>query len=148
MPVQQMLRTYPPDMDDRTRVQDAMQAMSEGRVGRLLALIADDVTWQWMGVGRWSRAFAGKQAVINALFGGATDQLGPSSRVEVSHVHADGEFVLVEHVGRNVLPDGRNYNNRYCWVFRFQNGLIQEVREYMDTQLVTETFGVDEEAQS
>lgn len=27
---------------------------------------------------------------------------------------------------------------------RFQNGLIQEVREYMDTQLVTETFGADQ----
>jgi hypothetical protein len=47
----------------------------------------------------------------------------------------------VEHSGRNKLPDGRRYDNNYCWVFRFQNGLIQEVREYMDTQLVTETFG-------
>jgi hypothetical protein len=28
-------------------------------------------------------------------------------------------------------------------VFRFQDGLIREVREYMDTQLVTETFGTD-----
>ena len=53
----------------------------------------------------------------------------------------DGDFVIVEHSGRNKLPDGRRYDNNYCWVFRFQNGLIQEVREYMDTQLVTETFG-------
>ena len=29
-------------------------------------------------------------------------------------------------------------------VFRFQGEFIQEVREYMDTQLVTETFGADE----
>jgi ketosteroid isomerase-like protein len=35
------------------------------------------------------------------------------------------------------------YDNNYCWVFRFQGGLIQEVREYMDTQLVTDTFGPD-----
>jgi uncharacterized protein len=37
------------------------------------------------------------------------------------------------------------YSN-YCWVFRFGGGLIAEVREYMDTQLVTETFGADEDA--
>jgi ketosteroid isomerase-like protein len=52
--------------------------------------------------------------------------------------------VVVEHSGRNALPDGRRYDNNYCWVFRFHNALIQEVREYMDTQLVTETFGADE----
>ena len=33
--------------------------------------------------------------------------------------------------------------NNYCWVFQFQAWLIQEVREYMDTQLVTERFGAD-----
>jgi ketosteroid isomerase-like protein len=41
------------------------------------------------------------------------------------------------------LADGRRYDNNYYWVFRFQDGLIQEVREYLDTQLVTETFGPD-----
>ena len=41
------------------------------------------------------------------------------------------------------MPDGRQYDNNYCWVFRLQDGLIQDVREYMDTLLVTETFGPD-----
>jgi ketosteroid isomerase-like protein len=41
------------------------------------------------------------------------------------------------------MSDGLRYENNYCWALRFQNGLIQEVREYMDTQLVTETFGAD-----
>ena len=71
------------------------------------------------------------------LFGGNAETLSPSSSVEVHCIHADGDFVIVEHSGRNKLLD----DNNYCWVFRFQNGLIQEVREYMDTQLVTETFG-------
>jgi ketosteroid isomerase-like protein len=61
-------------------------------------------------------------------------------------IHADGEFVVVEHSGRNELSGGRRYDNNYCWVFRFAGGLIHEVREYMDTQLVTETFGPDENA--
>ena len=72
------------------------------------------------------------------------DTLSPGSSVQVHFVHADGDSVVVEHSGRNALPGGRRYDNNYCWVFRFHNGLIQEVREYMDTQLVTETFGADQ----
>jgi ketosteroid isomerase-like protein len=121
-----------------------MGAMSQGRVRPLLDAMAEDVTWRWMGVRQWSKTFKGKRTVIDTLFGGATETLGSSSSIEVHGIHADGDFVIVEHSGRNVLPDGRRYDNSYCWVFRFQDGLIQEVREYMDTQLVTETFGVDE----
>jgi ketosteroid isomerase-like protein len=120
--------------------------MSEGHVAPLLELMADDVSWRWMGVDQWSRTFQGKPTVVNTLFAGATEDLPPSSRVEVSHVHADGDSVIVEHVGRNVLPDGRRYDNQYCWVLRFHDGFVQEVREYMDTQLVTATFGADDSA--
>jgi uncharacterized protein len=132
--------------DHRARVENIMGAMARGRVGPLFDAMADDVTWRWMGVKQWSRAFEGKQSVMDTLFGGASETLPPSSSVEVHCVHADGEFVVVEHSGRNELSDGRRYDNNYCWVFRFADGLIHEVREYMDTQLVTETFGPDENA--
>ena len=127
----------------KLRVQEVMDAMSQGRVGPLFDAMAEDVTWRWMGVNQWSRTFEGKQLVVATLFGGAAETLSPSSSVEVRCIHADGDCVVVEHSGRNELPDGRRYDNNYCWVFRFEEGLIQEVREYMDTQLVTETFGAD-----
>ncbi|HJX43331.1 MAG TPA: nuclear transport factor 2 family protein [Geodermatophilus sp.] len=125
------------------RVRDVMVAMSQGRVGLLFDAMAEDVTWRWMGVDQWSRTFEGKQTVIDTLFGGATDTLGPSSSVEVLGMHADGDCVVVEHSGHNELPDGRRYDNNYCWVLQFRGGFIHEVREYMDTQLVTDTFGAE-----
>lgn len=130
-------------MDPKKRVRDIMSSMSQGRVGPLFDAMAEDVTWRWMGVRQWSRTFEGKQLVVDTLFGGARETLSPSSSVEVHCIHGDGDFVVVEHSGRNELADGRRYDNNYCWVFRFQDGLIHEVREYMDTQLVTETFGPD-----
>jgi hypothetical protein len=135
-----------PHVDYRARVENIMRAMAQGRVGPLFDAMAEDVTWRWMGVKQWSRSFEGKQSVVDTLFGGAWETLPPSSRVEVHRIHADAEFVVVEHSGRNELSDGRKYDNNYCWVFRFADGLIHEVREYMDTQLVTETFGPDENA--
>lgn len=133
-------------MNHKQRVRDIMEAMSEGRIRPLFDAMAKDVTWRWMGVSQWSRTFESKQAVIDTLFGGATETLDPSSSIEVHWVHGDGDFVVVEHSGRNEMPDGRRYDNNYCWVFRFQDGFIKEVREYMDTLLVTETFGSDENA--
>ena len=44
------------------------------------------------------------------------------------------------------MPDGRRNDNDYCWVFRFQDGLIHEVLKYMNTQLVTDTPGADDTA--
>jgi uncharacterized protein len=130
-------------MDHKQLVRDVMGAMAQGQVRPLFDAMAEDVTWRWMGVSQWSRTFEGKETVAAKLFGGAVETPDPSSSVEVHGIHADGDFVVVEHSGRNELPDGRRYDNNYCWVFRFQDDVIQEVREYMDTQLVTETFGAD-----
>jgi ketosteroid isomerase-like protein len=134
-------------MDPKQRVTDLMAQMAQGRLRPFFDAMAEDVTWRWMGVGRWSRTFEGKQNVVNTLFGGSADTLGPSSQVIVHCIHGDGDGVVVEHSGRNELPDGRRYDNNYCWVFQFQDDVIREVREYMDTQLVTETFGADGDSQ-
>jgi len=53
---------------------------------------------------------------------------------------ADGEYVVVECTGLNTTLDGKAYYNHYCWVCRFAEGQLQEISEYMDTQLVTDTF--------
>lgn len=118
-------------------------AMSQGRTGPLFDLMAENVTWRWMGVSQWTRTFQGKQMVVDKLFGGVAENISPSFSVEVHHIHADRDHVVVEHSGRNELPDGRRYDNNYCWIFRFQGASVHEVREYMDTLLVTEAFGAD-----
>ena len=72
-------------MDNKQRVREVMGAMSQGRFGPLFEAMAEDVTWRWMGVNTWSRTFEGKQTVVDKLFGGATETLGPSSSVGARH---------------------------------------------------------------
>ena len=128
-------------MNDKHRVQSIMDSISGGDLQPLFDAMADDVTWRWMGVEQWNKTFVGRQEVVQELFGGVAETLSPPFRVEVHRIFADGAHIVVEHTGRNETPDGRQYNNNYCWILRFDNGLIREIREYMDTQLVTETFG-------
>jgi uncharacterized protein len=108
--------------------------MTEGRSREFFEVMSDDVAWHWMGVHRWSRNF---EAIIDAFFGG-------SSRIVVHRIHGDGDVAVAEHSGQNELPGGERYDNNYCWVLRFECGAIKEVREYMDTQLVTDPFGADQ----
>jgi ketosteroid isomerase-like protein len=131
-------------MTNKERVQRFMDAMADADLQPLFDAMDEDITWRWMGVGQWSRTFVGKQAVIRDLFGGAAETLSASFSDDVHGILSDGDHVVVEHTGRNETPDGRPYDNNYCWILEFDHGLIREVREYMDTQLVTETFGVHE----
>ena len=124
----------------RIRMQEIFAAMADNDLQPLFDAMADDIEWQWMGVNAWSRTFRGKSAVLGELFAGVEQSIGTSS-VDVHHIHVDGEHVVVEHTGKSVTHDGRPYENRYCWVCRFREGALVELREYMDTQLVTDTFG-------
>lgn len=128
---------------NKRRMQEILAAMGAGDLAPLFDAMADDVRWRWMGTDRWSRTFDGKAAVVGGLFAAVQETLAPPFSVTVHNVFADGDTVIAEHTGRNATPDGRRYDNNYCWVCRFQGGQLREVREYMDTQLVTDTFGPD-----
>jgi len=130
-------------VDNRQHVKSIMEGMARADLHAFFDAMAEDISWRWMGVDKWSKTFVGKEAVVNDLFGGAVQALSDSFTVDVHQILADGDTVVVEHTGRNVTPDGRAYNNNYCWVFTFRAGLIREVHEYMDTQLVTDTFSTD-----
>ena len=54
--------------------------------------------------------------------------------VAFSHLHCDGDTVILEERMQATLASGRHYDNDYCFVFELREGLIARVREYMDTQ--------------
>ena len=55
-------------------------------------------------------------------------------------VTAEGNRVAVEAQTRGVLPDGRVYTNMYHYLFTFRDGLVWQVKEYLDTQSAAEFF--------
>jgi len=133
-------------IDNKQRMQEIFSAMSNGTLEPLFEAMAEDMKWSWMGTDQWSHTFEGKEAVVNELFGAVKDTLTPSFQVVVHRFVAEGDYVVVEHSGRNTTPDGRRYDNNYCWVCRFAEGKLRELHEYMDTRLVTETFGKDDKS--
>jgi ketosteroid isomerase-like protein len=52
---------------------------------------------------------------------------------DFTKVVAEGDTVVFELRMRARLANGRDYDNRYCWVFEMAGARVKEIREYMDT---------------
>lgn len=114
--------------------------LSKGNDEPFVEAMADEMQWIWMGSGQWSKNFNGKKEVMGQLWSAVRKTLKPPYKVHAKNIIADGDYVVVQAVGENTTPQGNEYQNKYCWVCRIVDGKIYELKEYMDTQLVTETF--------
>jgi ketosteroid isomerase-like protein len=106
-----------------------------------VASLADDAKWVVTGQYSWSRTFAGKQSIMNDLHGHVRSRLAERTRTIAHRFIADGDCVAVEGKGDNVTREGVRYDNDYCLVFRLENGLIKEIREYCDSVLTEKALG-------
>jgi len=106
-----------------------------------VASLADDAKWVVTGQYSWSRTFAGKQSILNDLHGHVRSLLAERSRTIAHRFIADGDHVVVEAKGNNLTKAGERYDNDYCLVFRLENGMIKEIREYCDSVLTEKALG-------
>ena len=116
--------------------------LSLGNDKPFLEAMAEDIQWRWMDSGQWAKTFTGKPSVVNDLWAAVKTTLRQPYKVTANRIIADGEYVVVEASGQNTTPDGKMYNNRYCWVCRLREGKLVELNEYMYTELVTATFQI------
>jgi uncharacterized protein len=129
--------------DNKQLMQDIFSELSKGNFEPFFAAMAEDMQWTWMGTMQWSKTFKGKKSVVNELFGAVKTTLTEPFKTVAQRFIGEGDYVVVEHSGQNTTPDGRPYNNKYCWVCRFDGGKLREIHEYMDTELVTATFSTN-----
>lgn len=54
---------------------------------------------------------------------------------EIRCLTAEEDRVACESQGQSVMANGTEYNNQYIHLFRFRDGKICQVTEYMDTKL-------------
>jgi uncharacterized protein (TIGR02246 family) len=129
------------DTVHKQRMQAVFAALAEGDGRPFLAAMADDFTWVLTGSTAWSRRYDGKRAVREELFRPLFAQFEGTYRNRATRFVAEGDMVVVECQGDVVTKAGKPYRNQYCYVCRFgADGLLRELVEYMDTQLVVEAL--------
>jgi len=127
--------------ENKQLMQDVFAELSNGNSKPFLESLADDVQWTIVGTTSWSRTFQGKERVLAELLTPLRTRLVDRVRVTAHRFIAEGDHVVVEARGQSTTKAGRPYNNTYCWIYRFANGKVQELTEYLDTQLVEAALG-------
>jgi uncharacterized protein len=127
--------------ENKELIRNMFAELSKGNAEAFLGAMADDVRFTIIGTSKYSSTYNGKQDVINRLLAPLGAQLEGGLTIIPDNFIAEGDFVAMQAHGKSMSKNGKPYNNTYCQVFRIANGKVQEMTEYLDTELVTAAFG-------
>jgi hypothetical protein len=128
-------------VENKQLIQTMFAELSKGNAEAFLGNMADNIRFTIIGTTKYSGTFNGKQELISKLLAPLTAQLEGGLTITPDNFIADGDYVAMQARGKSTTKTGKSYNNTYCQVFRLANGKVQEVTEYLDTELVTSAFG-------
>lgn len=115
------------------------KAFSESRFADALGLLADNATWRVMGTTSISKTYT--KAQFSELVYGIADSTEKGIQVTGTLLTAEGDRVTMEADSYGPMKSGKVYHNQYHFLHILRNGKIETVREYLDTEHVTEIFG-------
>ncbi|CAN7293311.1 nuclear transport factor 2 family protein [Rhizobacter sp. LjRoot28] len=128
-------------VDTKALMRAAFDALAQGDGAPFVALMAEDFTWTIPGESTWSGQWRGKRAVREELFKPLFARFAGTYTNRARRILQDGDVVVVECEGAVATRAGGRYDNRYCYVCRFEGGLMKELTEYMDTELAARALG-------
>ena len=127
--------------ENKQLMQNIFSELSKGNGKPFVDSLADDFCWTILGSTKWSKTYRGKQTVLTDLLKPLFSQFADQYTNTAHRFIAEDDYVVVECRGRVTTKSGIPYNNTYCWVCRVADGKLQELTEYMDTELVTTALG-------
>ncbi len=126
------------ERDNKQRVETFFAAMNRGDAAALVAAYADDGYVQTIGNTLISGRFT--KAQISAAAGAIFENFPQGIRFTISAMTAEGERVAVEAESDGMHISGKRYRNQYHFLFRFRDGELVTLKEYMDTERVTDVL--------
>ncbi len=115
--------------------------LSKGNADAFLSTLADDVNFTIIGSTKFSGVFKGKAKLVAKVLAPLGAQLENGLTMHVDNLIAEGDNIVMQGRGESTTKSGQAYNNTYAQVFRLENGKVQQVTEYLDTELVNAVFG-------
>lgn len=111
-------------------------AMNQGDVDFIVNAYAEDGCLQTMGRTLISGTFTRDQIAQSA--GGIFEVFPKGIEFTLLHMVAEGNKVAVEATSQGEHVSGETYTNEYHFLFEFRDGKLLRLKEYMDTERVTD----------
>lgn len=124
--------------DNKQRVLDFFDALNAADGERIAAAYAPDGSCWTSGNTLISGVISRDQIVAGSA---AVLEVFPEGLVFTVHgMTAEGERVAVEAESKGLHASGKEYNNLYHFLFEFRDGKLLQLKEYMDTELITDVL--------
>ena len=102
--------------------------------------VAENVDWIVEGTHPLAGHYHSKAEFLAHTFEKLAKVLPKGAELHVEHALVSGDWAVVELHSEAIAKNGFRFDNRYCWICRFANGTIVEVRAYLDSVLVARLF--------
>jgi uncharacterized protein len=123
-----------------TQVRDIFKTLETGDGAEFFTHVADDVDWTVEGTHPLAGHYHSKEDFFAHTFQKLNKILPQGTQLNVEHALVSGDWAVVELHSLAIAKNGLRFDNRYCWVCRFSNDKIVEVRAYLDSALVAQLF--------
>jgi len=122
------------------RVRDIFKGLESGDDAAFFDHVADNVDWTVEGTHPLAGHYFSKKAFIEGTFAKLEQVLPKGTQLHTEHVVVQDDEAVVELHSLATAKNGMRFDNRYCWVCRFADGKIVEVRAYLDSAMVARLF--------
>lgn len=130
--------------ENKRLVQSAMDELAEGNGQPFVDLLTEDVRWTIIGTTAWSGSWDGKESVRAELLDPLFAQFATRYRSEAIRLIAEADYVVIECRGDATTNAWKRYENTYCYVCRMAGGMVRELTEYCDTELLASALAPPE----
>jgi uncharacterized protein len=125
-------------------VDDLFKNLSNGNGDAFFANVAEDVNWTVLGTHPLAGVYNSKAEFLKNTFERLSRVLKGGVILKVNHILVSGDIAVVEMTSTSITLNGKLWPNTYCWILRFVDGIIKEVRAYVDSYLVQQVIDENE----
>jgi uncharacterized protein len=121
-------------------VREIFKGLERGDGAAFFDHVADNVDWIVEGTHPLAGHYLSKKAFIAGTFAKLGQVLPQGAQLHVENLIVQDDEAAVELHSLATAKNGMRFDNRYCWVVYFQDGVIVRVRAYLDSAMVARLF--------
>jgi uncharacterized protein len=121
-------------------VGEIFRKLQIGDGSEFFAHVADDVDWIVEGTHPLAGHYHSKAEFVAHTFEKLNKVLPGGTQLDLEGILISGDWAVVELHSLATASNGLKFDNRYCWICRFKNDTIVQVRAYLDSALVARLF--------
>lgn len=122
------------------KIRTIFRCLEKGDGAEFFTHVADNVDWTVEGHHPLAGRYRSKADFIAGTFAKLGKVLPGGTQLHVKNVMICGNWAIVELASLATAKNGLRFDNKYCWLCKFENELIVTVRAYLDSAMVQRLF--------